>query len=389
MKIAIITPTFPPYFGGIGKVAYYQAKELRKLGYEVIVFTPKYSNTSLSGLEELPFKVIKIKPLFKYGNAAFIPQLIKELKNFDLIHLHYPFFGGAELIWLKNKRLKKQGAKIIIHYHMDVVGQGWLKYFFTFHNKFILPKIIKSADLVIVTSLDYAKNSNISDLIKKNPDKFKEVPCGVDINVFSPQEKDQNLLEKYQIKPLEKIILFVGGLDKAHYFKGVEYLIQAVNLLKEKEYYWRLIIVGEGELKSLYQDLAGQLALSHRIIFPGYISENDLVKFYNLADLVVLPSIDKSEAFGMVLIEAMACRKPVVASNIYGVRTVVDDGINGLLVQLKDFSDLASKIHYLLTQPEVAQQFGEKGLEKVKEKYSWEKIGQELDRIFRHITYNL
>ena len=384
MKIAIITPTFPPYAGGIGKVAAFNARELKKLGHQVTVFTPFYQPVK----EEFgDLEIKRLKPLFKYGNAAFIPALGKMLKGFDIIHLHYPFFGGAELIWLQSRRLKKNGAKTILHYHMDVVGQGFLKTIFRFHNKFILPRLAKKADKILFTSFDYGNESNLSAELKKNSQNFMELPNGVDSRKFEPQPKNENLLKKYEINPDDKIILFVGGLDKAHYFKGIEYLLQAANILRQANYFWRLIIVGEGNLKNYYADYAGQLGLDNEVIFTGYVADDDLPKYYNLTDVCVLPSIDKSEAFGLALIEAMACAKPVVATNLAGVRSVVENEINGLLAEPKNADSLAAKINHLLVNPEIAKDFGLAGRKKVEEKYEWGRIGRKLDELYNNLNH--
>ncbi|MBN1778716.1 MAG: glycosyltransferase family 4 protein [Candidatus Buchananbacteria bacterium] len=382
MKIAILTSTFPPYAGGIGNVAAANALELVKLGHQVTIFTPEYQKVT----EEVHNLSIKrIKPLFKYGNAAFLPGIVKLLKGYEIIHLHYPFFGVAEVLWLKNKKLKKSGSKIIIHYHMDVVGSGFLKKVFSFHTKFILPKIINTADRVIVTSNDYAQNSNLKDLLAKNPAKFVAVPNGVDINFFKPENKDAELLNKNEINLEDKVVVFVGGLDSAHYFKGIEYLIEAMSFLRQADYKWKLVIVGEGDLKKNYQDLAGQLHVDDKIKFAGYVPNHQLPKYYNLADVVVLPSIDKSEAFGLALVEGMACAKPAVASNLPGVRSVVEDRVSGLLIEPKDSKDLAAKINYLLTNPTVAKEFGQAGRQLVEQKYSWQKIGLELDELYKSL----
>jgi len=382
MRIAIITPTFPSYAGGIGKVAAFNARELKKLGHQVTVFTPDYEPVKE---EFTDLEIKRIKPLFKYGNAAFIPALGKMLKGFDIIHLHYPFFGAAEIIWLHNSKFKIQNSKLILHYHMDVVGRGWLKLIFKFHNQFILPKIVKAADKIIFTSLDYSKNSNLAKWLKNQPSKFVAIPNGVDSQNFLPQLKSQTLLEKYQINPSDKIILFVGGLDQAHYFKGIEYLLQAVSRLRQTAYFWKLIIVGEGDLKNYYSDYANQLGLDNEVIFSGYAPDEDLPNYYNLADVCVLPSIDKSEAFGLALIEAMACGKPVVATDLAGVRSVVEDGVNGLLTQPKNAADLAAKINYLLINPEIAQEFGHNGRKKVEEEYEWGRIGRKLDELYKSL----
>jgi len=382
MKIAIVTSTFPPYAGGIGNVAASNARELVKLGYEVTVFTPLYKSVK----EEITdLKVRRVKPLFKYGNAAFVPALGRLLKDFEIIHLHYPFFGGAETIWLYKRKFKKKKIKIILHYHMDVVGEGIFRLIFKIHNLFILPRIAKMADKIIFTSMDYGRHSNLAKKIEKWPEKFLEIPNGVDSQIFSSKTKDLDLLKKHEISAEDKIVLFVGGLDKAHYFKGIEYLIEAMSRLRLAEYSWKLIIVGAGELKKDYFDLAAQLKMHLRTIFTGYVPNEDLPKYYNLADVVVLPSIDKSEAFGLTLIEAMSCAKPVIASNLVGVRSVITEKMDGLLVEPKNADDLASKINYLLSDQTKAFDFGRAGLRKVKLKYDWRIIGQKLDDLYKSL----
>lgn len=382
MKIAIVTPTFPPYAGGIGNVAAFNAKELVKLGHKVTVFTPKYEEVK----EEITDVEIKrIPPLISYGNAAFVPALSWMLEGYEIIHLHYPFFGGAETLWLYKRKFKKKGAKIVLHYHMDVVGQGIFKLIFSIHKLIGLSKIVKMSDKVIFTSIDYGKNSDLAKKYEKHPEKFVEVPNGVDSKNFTPQEKDSALLAKHEINPEEKVVLFVGGLDKAHYFKGVEYLIEAMSRLKQTQYKWKLIIVGEGELKKQYQDLAGQLKLNLQTIFTGYVSNDDLPKYYNLADVVVLPSVDKSEAFGLTLVEAMSCGKPVIASDLAGVRSVVEDGINGLLIKPEDPDDLAAKINFILSNEAKAIEFGKTGYRKVKQKYDWQIIGRQLNELYESL----
>lgn len=380
MRIAIVTPTFPPYPGGIGNVAAFNATELVKLGHQVEVFTPLYEivDKEFQGVE-----VTYIKPLIKYGNAAFIPALHFLLKDFNIIHLHYPFFGGAETIWLYRKKLKRSGAKIVLHYHMDTVGQGIFKIIFSLSKTFFLPKIIKLADKVIVTSVDYGKNSNVAKYLTKNPKKFFELPNGVFSNKFIPGPKDHGLLSKYNIKNSDKVIMFVGGMDKAHYFKGVEYLVEAAARLRKKNYKWKLVIVGRGELAKRYKSLATQLRISNEVVFTDYVTVEDLPKHYNLADVVVLPSIDKSEAFGLTLVEAMSCGKPVIASNLVGVRSVVEEGINGHLVEPTNVDDLAAKINHILSNDDLAKKYGQAGRKKVEAKYDWAKIASELDQLYK------
>lgn len=378
MKIAIISSTFPPYAGGIGNVAAANAKVLALQGHDVTVLTPSYDQAT----KEVTDINVKHVPVFlAYGNAAWCPSLGRQLKGFDIIHLHYPFFGGAESIWLHQRKLKRHGAKIILHYHMDVVGKGIFKLIFSVHKKIILPRIIKMADKVIVTSKDYAQQSFLKKFMTSRPDDFIEIPNGVDVTKFIPQEKNQAIMQKHGFNQADKIVLFVGGLDKAHYFKGIEYLIEALSRLRSNDSY-KLVIVGSGDLKDHYANLARKLKIEKQVVFTGHVSDDELPAYYNLANVSVLPSIDKSEAFGLALVEAMSCAKPVIASNLPGVRSVVDDKINGLLVRPKDSQDLSEKIDYILTHENKAIQFGQAGRSKVEKEYDWQMIGQKINRLY-------
>ena len=128
--------------------------------------------------------------------------------------------------------------------------------------------------------------------------------------------------------------------------------------------------------------MADSFDLSKKIIFTGYIPDNELVDYYNLCDIFVLPSIDKSEAFGMVLLEAMACAKPVIATDLAGVRQVVEKKVNGLLVKPKNATHLAEQINFLLNHPDVARQYGQAGRQKVVGSYGWQTIADKLLEIY-------
>lgn len=357
-------------------MAYHYSDELVKLGHEVTVFTPRYSKVEKQ--EEKNFKFKHSLPLARYGNAAFVPQLFWQLNEFDIVHLHYPFFGGAEVVWLWKKFHPKK--KLIITYHMDVVGQGMLGGFFRWHTKYWMPKILKLADKIIVSSFDYLEHSALNKFFVQHKEKFIVLPFGVD-DRFQPQDKDQELLKKYNLSPSDKTILFVGGLDRAHYFKGLEYLFQALRFLQDKNY--KLFVVGDGDLKKHYQEVAKDLNISEQVIFTGRVADEDLVKYYNLCDLFVLPSIDKSEAFGLVLLEAMACAKPVVASNLPGVRSVFEDGKQGYFMESKNVDDLKNKIKVIFSDEEKRKLMGLAARQLVEEKYDWERVVERVMQIYK------
>ncbi|MAF24288.1 hypothetical protein CL634_01690 [bacterium] len=218
-----------------------------------------------------------------------------------------------------------------------------------------------------------------------NPKKFVAIPIGVDSINFQPKPKNKSLLEKYGISKDSKVIIFVGALDKAHYFKGVENLITAVASLRDVTYEWHLLVVGAGELLSSYRDLASQLHLSGRISFAGYVPDKDLADHFNLAELAILPSIDKSEAFGTVLLEAMSCGKSVIGSDLPGVRTVVEHEINGLVVKPGNPDDIAKKINVLFQDDSLRNRFGQAGRKKVLELYDWAKVVSQIDKIYQQV----
>lgn len=377
--INIVTPVFPPYSSGMSNVAYAHSRLLQERGYGVSVFVPNYDGPQASHDIFEGVMVYRLKPVLRRGNAAFVPKLTQYLGS-GIIHLHYPFFGGAEVVWL-NKIFKRR--PYILHYHMDVFGRGVSKLFFSFHKRIIFPLILSSALKIFVSSYDYARHSAVSRFFQKEPNKVLELPNGVDTKHFFPGRPDPFLTKKYGLKGL-RVVLFVGALDRAHYFKGLWQLLESVKEISEA----KLIVVGEGDMRFRYEQWVIDHHMSDRIIFTGKVSSEDLPKYYRLANVCVLPSVDSSEAFGMVLLEAMACKIPVVASNLPGVRSVVDDGVNGYLTRPKDISDLTKKIQKILDNKEVAKRMGIMGRKKVLHRYSWEKVGDMLEEIYDAVNNN-
>lgn len=371
MKIAQVVCVFPPYKGGMGSVAWHFAKILAQLGHNVVVFTPAYNNPGRN--EDREFKVRRIKPVLRFGNGAFVPQLTKMLNDFDIIHLHYPFFGGAEVVWLM-KVLGKSKFKLVIHYHMDTLNLSLPAKFLSFPSRAMRASFFKQAAAVTSASLDYIKNSDIKKYYKENPEKFYEIPFGVDLNRFYPA------LDK---KHKEKIILFVGGLDKAHNFKGLDILLAATAVLKIRA--WRLRIVGDGDLRFRYESLARQLEINKQVKFLGKVSNRELPACYRQADLFVLPSVSGHEAFGLVLLEAMASGIPVIASDLPGVRRVFENNVQGLLVRPGEAGDLCEKMEIIFKDQELRRRLGRAGRKLVKEKYSWERGGEELNSLYENL----
>ena len=370
MKIAHIVCAFPPYKGGIGNVAYEQAKGLADLGHAVTVFTPYYFN--LNNNNNLNFKIIYLKSFIKYGNAAFLPQLFFKLRKFDVVQLHYPFFGATEIVWLA----KKLGLikKLVIFYHMDFIAKNIFFKIFSLINNIIKNNLLNSADRIIVSSLDYVSELNIKKYYKKNKNKFIEISFG---SQFSDVKLEDNFNNKNNLN-----ILFVGAVDKAHKFKGVDILLKAFKKIYKNNI--KLNIVGGGDLLENYINLAEDLGIINKVNFAGRISDEELKNYYNNCDFLVLPSTDSGEAFGLVLVEAMSFAKPVIASNLPGVRTVCENNINGFLVEPGNIDDLADKMLKLIQDKELAQKMGKNSRELVNKKYSWQAHIKKLEEVFHN-----
>jgi len=372
MKIVHVVSTFPPYKGGMGNVAYEEVKRLFK-NHHVVVITPENKKESILGRD---YKIDYIKPVFKYGNAFFIPQVVKKLKKADIIHLHWPFIGGAEAVLLY-KKLGKLNAKLVVQYHMDLIDSGLRGILFKIYKSLFSDLMVKQADKILVSSLDYIQHSQIKKYYKKYKNKFKKLALGVDTKRFKPKKVDNFL--KPKMEKTDNTLLLVGGLDRAHYFKGVDIAIKALSILNKDNY--KLIIVGEGELKKQFKKLSKKLKVEKNVIFTGRVSDKKLVDYYNISDAVILPSTSSSEAFGLVLLEGMACSKPILTSNLPGPRSLVDE--NGYVMKVGDPKDVACKIDKLFANS--VKEFSQKSLELVRKKYQWQGIVDNLENIYENL----
>ncbi|MDI3496209.1 MAG: hypothetical protein PWQ35_230 [Patescibacteria group bacterium] len=362
MKIAQIVCAYPPYAGGIGSSAY-KLSELLKDNYNLTNFSPETTKTWL-----------------KRGHGAVLFSLLRELKKFDLIYLHYPFFGTAEIVWLF--KILHPRTRLIIHYHMDVKNSSFLNRILSLPSKLIRNSLLKKAETIVTASLDYVQSSKIKNFYHRYPEKFREIPFFLDTAKFKPQEvnlpsqnkiiaKTKNLIKQVNrlfIKKERFDLIFIGGLDKAHYFKGVPLLLKTLASLETNN--WRLKIIGSGDQEEVYQNLTKSLGIEKQVNFLGKLPELDLIKNLQKADVLVLPSINNNEAFGIVLIEALACGIPVIASNLPGVRQVFTDKKEGLLIKAGDQNDLREKIEFLMNHEDIRIEMGKKARALAESRYS-------------------
>lgn len=372
MRIAQVVCVHPPYKGGIGTAAVNAARLLRDAGFEVVTFTPDYGHAA-----EAEDGVVRIKTPIKTGNAAFLPTLAAALEPFDIVYLHYPFFGAEEVVWLLKKFFWKDKKKLVVQYHMDAALGGLLGRAFQRTHEFLFSSLFEDADLILSASLDYVRSGRLKDFYERNKGKFLEVPYGLDTERFSPVAKEGN--GRFRI-------LFVGGLDRAHYFKGVEVLLAAAAKLKGEDRDFVIDLVGSGDLADGYRRQAENLGLKDMVVFSGKVGDEELPGKYRAADITVLPSVNSGEAFGIVLTESLACGVPVVASDLPGVRSVFTDGQEGLLASVGSADDLAAKIRFYMDYGARRREMGISGRELALKKYSFQAVGRSLAAAFESLN---
>lgn len=378
-KVAIVVCAFPPQGGGIGNNAYYHLKKLTNLGYQVEAFTPQYKNT-----KKIDNLAVKYLPVFlPIGKAGFLFSLFYKLKNFDIIHLYYPFFGTDLVVAIY--KFFNRDKKLIIHYQMDPVGTGYQKIIFKLHLKLFLIPLLKISDKIFVLSWDNAEYSYFAKYLNKNKNKFTEVPNGIDTDIFKIKPKNESLANQYNISKNDKVIIFTGGLDDQHFFKGVDILLKSFSQIVEKNKETKLIIIGDGNKKTYYEKISKDLGVADQVIFTGWIDNEKLADYYNLGHVFVLPSTERTESFGIVIAEAQACGLPAIVSNWPGSRMTIEDKVTGFVVEPKNSDDLAEKIIKIITDDNLKEEMSKKASLRAKEKYSWDNIIVLIDSIYRNL----
>jgi glycosyltransferase involved in cell wall biosynthesis len=374
LRIAHVTATFPPYLGGTGNVCFHNARELVRRGHEVHVITP----ASAKCADEEMLQGITVKrlgSLLSSGNAHVVPGLLRHLRGFDVVHLHYPFIGGE----VAALAAKWAGVPLVITYHQDVLLRGPMKLVEATIRHTLGRAALRSADRVLFTTLDYARSSYVYPMLHPVEHAIDELPNGVDSSAFCPPDSVENCRKRLKLPVDQAVILLVARLDRAHYFKGVDVFLEAFGRLPDDV---RAVVVGDGDLRARYQEIAERNGIADRVTFAGRVADDDLPAFYQAADITVLPSTTMGEAFGLVLVESMACGTPVIASNLPGVRSVVSHEVDGLLVDPGDAGELASAINRLLSDHCLRAEMGREGRFKVERRYDWSSIGDRLESVY-------
>ena len=360
MKIALVSPYDFAYPGGVANHISSLGHHLAEMGHDVRVIAP--ASKAITSLGDMfipggkPHSIPTSGSIARVTISPRLPPSVKTMlneENFDVIHLHEPLMPSLCFHVLRCSRTVNVGT----FHAFD--GRGYSL------SKPLNPLILK----VLVSKLDgrIAVSKPAMDFVSKHfPGKYEIIPNGVDTGHFSPD-----------VAPIDELcdgklnILFVGRLEKR---KGADYLLEAYQRVKRHIPNSRLIIVGPGtRLRHKYEKQVKQSGLED-VVFAGYASYGELPRYYKTADIFCAPATGW-ESFGIVLLEAMAVGKPIVASNIEGYASLITHGVEGLLVPPKDEDSLTRALTSLMTDESLRQQMGARGRVKAK-KYDWKYIAQ-------------
>ncbi len=365
MKIALVCPYDLSYPGGVQNHVMDLALGLRARGHEVTIIAPASRDNSRDGL----FSVGKGVPVRVPGSATVSRVSLSvwnyhglgehfKKEKYDIIHIHSPetlCLGPAALLLADNTR-----SAIIATFHSNAPASLLNKLYAAIANR--LDKHFMGKVDAIAAVSETAKQS-ISQFFHNG--EYAIIPNPVNEHMFHPVDKKP--LEQYDDGKVN--ILFVGRVGEPR--KGLVYLVEAFNQLHWNHPDTRLLVVGPGDLNYSTRNIVNATT-NPDIVIVGGVPLEQLVQFYQTADIFCSPATGK-ESFGIVLLEAAACGKPVVASRIRGYEGVLmPDCV--LLVPPKNPDELASALETLVMHPELRAEMGKKGREQVVDQYSLEKV---------------
>ncbi|MDH5459950.1 MAG: glycosyltransferase family 4 protein [Candidatus Bathyarchaeota archaeon] len=365
--------------GGAETAAYHLSLEMAKKGHKVTVFSTSI-NAKNSFENYNNMNVYRFATPIRIGRGNFsLGIFIGPIQHdVDLVHAHIST-PPADLAGLLDSKIRK--IPLVVTYHGDAIeSYGTLirRAIVSFHNNYVLGKILSHARVIICPSRNFAQESRF---LGEYADKIVIIPNGVDATKFEIPYSKEECREKLNLPFDEEIILFVGNLIE---YKGINVLLRSMLMVVRKVRKTRLVIVGDGKIRRDLENLSVQLGLSKYVNFVGFADENLKPLYYRAADIFVLPSTMRTESFGLVNLEAMACGLPIVASNIGGIPDVVKDYENGLLVPPKDVEALANSVVCLLEDAELRHAMSERGKMSIKS-YSWRNNADSTERVYEEI----
>jgi glycosyltransferase involved in cell wall biosynthesis len=363
MRVLHLYKDYAPVMGGIENHIRDLAQAQRARGVDArVLVTNSGPRTEQMEMDGVP--VTKTGRQLNISSApislGYFPWLWRLEAGIDIAHAHLPYPPGelAHLLLGRSRRL-------LLSYHSDIVRQRVLG---TVYRPF-LQLLLRRAAAIAVASPAYIRTSA---LLAPVADKCRVIPYGLDLDAFRPtpalDDAAAALRARHGHQPL---ILFIG---KLRHYKGVDVLIEAMRLLDPQQP-GHLLIVGSGMLEQAAKRQAAEAGIGARTTFLGELSDADKLVALHAADLFVLPSTNRAEAFGIVLLEAMACGLPLISTELgTGTSYVNQDGVSGLVIPPRDPAALAAALTRLLGDAALRQRLGDGALARVRQEFTRDRM---------------
>lgn len=368
MRILQVSKMYPPKIGGVERVVQQIAEGLNdKTDMQVLVCQEK------GKASDEPYEGVKVHRSGSLGvflsmplSFSFIRDVRKFSKSADIMHFHMPFPLGDLAFFLSGYK-----GKVVIWWHMEIVRQ---KKAMAIYRPMMM-KFLERADLIMVATEGHVKGSEVLQQFK---DKIVAIPFGLDdaflVKSLASITK-QNSTEATSKPSTSTNFLFIGRLV---YYKGCDVLLEAFAKMENKEAH--LTLVGGGPMKEELETMAKTYGIEDRVHMMGSLPYNDLLQQIADCDVFVLPSSERTEAFGIVQIEAMAYGKPVINTNLpTGVPYVSLHEKTGLTVEPKDVKGLSDAMDRLANDSDLRLTFGKRARARVEDEY---RLSSVLDRIY-------
>lgn len=368
LKVLEVNKAYFPHVGGIESLVKQYSEELGQYGAEVLTLVCR-DNSGRTVCENI--NGVKVTRAGSFGtyfscplSLSFIRLFRKMAENADIVHINVPFpLADAALL------LSGYKGKVAVSWHSDIVKQKKLMLLY----KPFMMYLLKRADIIFTATRGHIKGS---DYLKKFRKKCRILPYGITPEKYLSIERKPFLTEKLNNKNNIKVF-FTGRLV---YYKGVDILLKAFTEINNCE----LFIAGTGELENSLKDYAENHGLNKKVHFLGFLSDYELKQAYSDCDIFVLPSVAKSEAFGIVQLEAMIYGKPVINTNLAsGVPYVSINGRTGITVPPSNPEALAEAVTKLAGDKNLREKLGRNAYERVTTKFNEKYIAERLYKFLK------
>jgi rhamnosyl/mannosyltransferase len=364
MKVLHIGKFFPPHHGGIETHLQDLCRGLANSATVDVIVANHARRHATEQCEQV--NVRRLARIAEVAAVPICPRMVRAIRETpaDIVHLHVPNpYAGAAFL-LSNHR-----APLVVSWHSDIVRQRFLSHLLRPLER----ATVRRAAALIASSHNYLETS---PTLAGNRDRCHVIPYGIDEQEL--QRPDPAKVSALRRRYGPRIVLAVGRLV---YYKGLEYLIRAMRSIDG-----HLLIVGDGPLRDKLGDLTAATGVSARVTFTGTLGRAELIDFYHAADVFVLPSVARSEAFGIVQLEAMACGKPVVNTQLpCGVPFVSVDGETGITVAPGAPEPLADAINRLLGDSALRTSYGAAARRRVQELFSVDLMVERTRSLYQQI----